>query len=567
MQKSIRTRELAAGLAGLLLFVYAFARRPATEGAAAASGTVSFTVTTVSYDGEYADKNIGAIWIQDSQNRFVRTQKLWANKRVKNLLKWDAASRGNTTDAITGATIRSHQTHTVSWDCTDLAGAVVPDGQYTLLVEFTEDDSKDAGRPPGKWLAVEFTKGAADQTVQLPDQAYFKNVKLTYTVTGGGPQPARVSGVVSAAPDGSPLAGVLIELRQSNQVVQQTTSAGSGAYEMTGIQPGSYVLAASRSGYEPYSASLDIGDGADLQNQNITLQPVQNGATLSGLVRDAATNAPLAGASVQLQQGGRSAYTATSDAAGNFAISDIQPATYELSASAPGYSLYGETVTLQANEQRSGIDIALTATSDTTPPATPVQVTASQIGTENRVLVAWSANNEADLQGYRISFGTQTPPMQNRLDAGRNTQATISALDYDQTWYFAVTAFDTAGNESPPSAAVPVFVARPDTTQPPPEPATPAPAYNYPNPFRAGVEATTIRYTVENRGQVTITLHDLSNRLVKTVLNGIEKEPGTYTDAAWDGRDDEGRVIAVGIYYGKISTPGQTRYVKIAVIK
>ncbi|MDC3960599.1 DUF2271 domain-containing protein [Polyangium jinanense] len=150
-------------------------------GAAPASSTLEYRFTTVSLDGEYAPKNIGAVWITDAQDTFVKTLEVWAAKRVEHLVRWGAASGTNVVDAVTGATRKSHAEHVTTWNGTDTAGLVVPNGPYRVHVEFTEWNSSDSGEDPGPWTAVDFMKGPDAQEMTLPDEPAFIGRHLSWT--------------------------------------------------------------------------------------------------------------------------------------------------------------------------------------------------------------------------------------------------------------------------------------------------------------------------------------------------------------------------------------------------
>lgn len=64
----------------------------------------------------------------------------------------------------------------------------------------------------------------------------------------------------------------------------------------------------------------------------------------------------------------------------------------------------------------------------------------------------------ADLAGYRIYFGTAPGAYSQArgqgLDAGRTTSFIVNGLQRGMTYYFAVTSYDFAGNESSYSAEV-----------------------------------------------------------------------------------------------------------------
>ncbi len=66
--------------------------------------------------------------------------------------------------------------------------------------------------------------------------------------------------------------------------------------------------------------------------------------------------------------------------------------------------------------------------------------------------LSWAPSPSADTVGYRVYYGTTRGNyLQARgagVNAGSATQYTASGLNTGQTYYFAVTAYDAAGNES-----------------------------------------------------------------------------------------------------------------------
>ena len=83
---------------------------------------------------------------------------------------------------------------------------------------------------------------------------------------------------------------------------------------------------------------------------------------------------------------------------------------------------------------------------------------------------SWDANTESDLAGYKIYYGTESGNYTVSLDVGNATSATIDSLDSNTTYFFAVTAYDNAGNESDLSAEVRVDIPPPADTQAPSRP-------------------------------------------------------------------------------------------------
>lgn len=148
-------------------------------GMAAANGLV-FRFTTTSVDGEYAPKNVGAVWITDGQGAFVKTLELWAAKRAKHLVQWNAASDANIVDAVTGATRKNHGAHESSWDGTNAAGLPASDGDYQVHVEFTEWNSSSKSEPDGPTVSIAFTRGPAPLDFVPPDTTGFTAMRLVY---------------------------------------------------------------------------------------------------------------------------------------------------------------------------------------------------------------------------------------------------------------------------------------------------------------------------------------------------------------------------------------------------
>jgi len=88
---------------------------------------------------------------------------------------------------------------------------------------------------------------------------------------------------------------------------------------------------------------------------------------------------------------------------------------------------------------------------------------------ENKVYLTWNANTESDLAGYKIYYGTTSNTYDVTTDVGKVTNYITPELSPGSTYYFAVTAYDTANNESNYSAEINVLI--PDEDQnPPPTP-------------------------------------------------------------------------------------------------
>ena len=66
----------------------------------------------------------------------------------------------------------------------------------------------------------------------------------------------------------------------------------------------------------------------------------------------------------------------------------------------------------------------------------------------------WNANAEPNIAGYRLYVGSISGEYNQMVDVGNVTTATIPNLAAASTYYFSVTAYNSAGFESPTSAEI-----------------------------------------------------------------------------------------------------------------
>jgi len=64
------------------------------------------------------------------------------------------------------------------------------------------------------------------------------------------------------------------------------------------------------------------------------------------------------------------------------------------------------------------------------------------------VTLRWQANSEPDIAGYNLYYGTASRDYGPPIPTGNTTSYTVDNLDEGRTYYFALTALDTSGNES-----------------------------------------------------------------------------------------------------------------------
>jgi len=86
------------------------------------------------------------------------------------------------------------------------------------------------------------------------------------------------------------------------------------------------------------------------------------------------------------------------------------------------------------------------------------------------------------------------------------------------------------------------------------QPAAFALLQNAPNPFNP---STTIRFTLPEAGHVTLAVYDINGRLVRTLVgfaaSAAQAFPPGHHEVVWDGRDNNGREVASGVYVYRLT--------------
>lgn len=95
---------------------------------------------------------------------------------------------------------------------------------------------------------------------------------------------------------------------------------------------------------------------------------------------------------------------------------------------------------------------------------------------------------------------------------------------------------------------------------------------NYPNPFVAGKESTTIAYYLPQDAYVTIKIYTVIGDIVITLLENSFKFSGMHQEDKWNGRNGVGDVVLNGVYFCQIKVNylnggSDKKVCKIAVVR
>ncbi len=85
---------------------------------------------------------------------------------------------------------------------------------------------------------------------------------------------------------------------------------------------------------------------------------------------------------------------------------------------------------------------------------------------------------------------------------------------------------------------------------------------NYPNPFNA---RTVIRYALSNDGHFSLMIYDVLGQQVRQLASGYAAA-GDYA-AHWDGRSDDGRAAASGVYFYLLRHDQRTRVQRMVLLR
>jgi hypothetical protein len=85
---------------------------------------------------------------------------------------------------------------------------------------------------------------------------------------------------------------------------------------------------------------------------------------------------------------------------------------------------------------------------------------------------------------------------------------------------------------------------------------------NFPNPFNP---TTRIPFELTQGGRVTLAVYDVAGRRVRSVLD--RALPAGLHEAEWDGRDQNGRAVASGVYFYRMQSGAGSETRRMVLLK
>ncbi len=158
---------------------------------------------------------------------------------------------------------------------------------------------------------------------------------------------------------GRPAAGAEVQL---GGFVPQTVTTGQGGGFSVEVEAGEYLVSARRgSEAGALDRPLTVSAGRTVRNVQVRLG---SAAVLEGRVVARATQAPVAGARVDVSPYGRSGDSGrtVTDEEGRFSVGALAPGSYDVVVSAPGFSTLARRGLTVASGERFTLELALTGT-------------------------------------------------------------------------------------------------------------------------------------------------------------------------------------------------------------
>ena len=239
-----------------------------------------------------------------------------------------------------------------------------------------------------------------------------------------------VSGVITDLLSGAALEGATVTV--SGAAALQATTAADGTYRISGVEPGTVVLSAQRTGYGSAEGTAVVAAGS-LLIFSPALAPAPTTGELRGTVIDNATGSPVPGAVISLTPNPAGTIpAATTDDAGVFSLTGIPAGSYTATISAPGYGVRSSTGAIVAGvvSDMGALAISLLPTSTT------VTGIITDVSTGNPVPGA-----EVSVSGTNLSVKTDSAGMYaiQGIDA-LEFMVTVSAAGFDSRSYTVQTA-------------------------------------------------------------------------------------------------------------------------------
>ncbi len=206
-------------------------------------------------------------------------------------------------------------------------------------------------------------------------------------------------------------------------------------------------------------------------------------------------------------------------------------------------------------------------------PITLSSFTATEI--QHAALLKWQTSSELNNFGWNV-YRNQTESLENAekltisVIPGAGTSDTSHNYSYkdeniptlNQVYYYWIESIDYSGNTQFYGPKE-VFIQNNDDENTPPENIECTLYQNFPNPFNP---STMIKFMSDNSGYATVKIYNIQGKLIKTIFNNSTIPKKLYS-VEWDGKNEQGKTVANGVYFYKLTTDSNKFTKKMLLLK
>lgn len=189
-------------------------------------------------------------------------------------------------------------------------------------------------------------------TAPIPAGATTGNVVVTVSnqASNGVPViviiPGTISGTITRATGGSAVSSATVQAVLAGVVKGTATSAANGTYTIANLDPGTYDVRVSATGFAPeLRQSVAVSANVTTTLNIAVLQP----GSISGDVTQSNGTTPIVGASVGLYQNAMQKGVTATNGTGAYSITGLHPGAYTLQVGSVGYATQEVGVTISEN--------------------------------------------------------------------------------------------------------------------------------------------------------------------------------------------------------------------------
>ena len=242
-----------------------------------------------------------------------------------------ATITGTVTDSVTGLPISGALVEAVRGNQVRFSDTTGADGTYEL-----------SNVQPSNYTLV--TSASGYQTAFVGVQP--PNNEITVVDFALVPDGGEIAGTVTNASTLLPIAGATVQIFQGANLIEETTTNGSGVYSVPDLAPGNYIVEARATSFQEQfkDASVQVGVTTTV-NFALDTDP----GTIAGTVTDSSTTNPISGALVQVFDDSILVGFSDTDINGDYTIPSLAVGTYAVVATSTDHQLEVQGANVVAN--------------------------------------------------------------------------------------------------------------------------------------------------------------------------------------------------------------------------